>query len=157
MQRLNIPNEILLPEIEKLLASGTCVTLRTKGNSMLPFIVGDRDCVTLEPADNLRLKDIVLAHLPNGHFVLHRIIHIKGEYITLMGDGNLSGKEYCLAKDICGKVRTIRKKGKNIDPNTKAERLKAAVWLKILPVRRHLLAIYRRIYLRNIKFLNDPG
>ena len=159
MQRLSIPNEVLLPEVEKLLSLGTCVTLRTKGNSMLPFIVGDRDCVTLEPTDNFTPGDIVLAHLrKKDQYVLHRILSIKDGLVTLMGDGNLYGREYCQVTDICGKVRTILRKGKiTIDPNNKTERRKAAIWLKLLPVRRYLLAIYRRLYLRNIKFLNGAG
>lgn len=158
MQRLSVPNEVLLPEVDRLLASGTCVTLRTKGNSMLPFIVGDRDCVTLEPSKTFLSGDIVLAHLENGHYVLHRILAIKNEHIILMGDGNLIGKEYCRTTDICGKVCAIIRAGKRaIDPNTPSERRKARVWIKLLPVRRYLLAIYRRVYLRNIKFLNDAG
>ena len=159
MQRLSMPNEVLLPEVERLLSLGTCVTLRTKGNSMLPFIVGNRDCVTLEPTSNLIPGDIVLAHLrKNDRYVLHRILTIKDGLVTLMGDGNLSGKEYCQTTDICGKVCTILRKGKiKIDPNKKTERRKAAIWIKLLPVRRYLLAIYRRIYLRNIRFLNDAG
>ena len=159
MQRLSIPNEVLLPEVERLLSSGTCVTIRTKGNSMLPFIVGDRDCVTVEPANNLIHGDIVLAHLrKNDRYVLHRIIEIKDGLVTLMGDGNLFGREYCQTADICGKVHIILRKGKiMIDPNNKTERRKAAIWIKLLPVRRYLLAIYRRVYLRNIKFLNDAG
>lgn len=158
MQRLSLPNEVLLPEVGKLLASGTCVTLRTKGNSMLPFIVGDRDCVTLEPVNNLHVGDIVLAHLSNGRYVLHRILSIKDKHITLMGDGNIAGREYCLISDICGKVKIILRNGKKaINPNTPFAQRKAFVWIKLLPVRRYLLAIYRRIYLRNIRFLNDGG
>lgn len=158
MQRLSLPNGILLKEVERLLDSGTCVTLRTKGDSMLPFIVGNRDCVTLEPTGELHTGDIVLAHLGNGQYVLHRILFIKDSRITLMGDGNLTGKEYCRTTDVCGKVQFILRNGeKAINPNTRLARWKASVWIKLLPVRRYLLAIYRRVYLRNIKFLNGAG
>ncbi len=125
---------------------------------MLPFIVGNRDCVTLEPVSNPFPGDIVLARLSNGQYVLHRILTITEGHVTLMGDGNLAGKEHCQLTDICGKVRVILKDGqKAVDPNTPSARRKASVWIKLLPVRRYLLAIYRRIYLRNIRFLNDAG
>ena len=50
MKKLILPNEILMGEVERLLSQGTAVTIMTKGNSMLPFIVGERDSVvTAEP------------------------------------------------------------------------------------------------------------
>lgn len=43
MTSINVPNSVLLPEVERLLREGRRVTLRTRGHSMLPFIVGCRD------------------------------------------------------------------------------------------------------------------
>ena len=77
MKKLVLPNEILLGEVERLLSQGTSVTIMTKGNSMLPFIVGERDSVVLKPYGVPRVGDIALAHLHNGAYVLHRIIDIS--------------------------------------------------------------------------------
>lgn len=49
MTSINVPNSVLLPEVERLLREGRRVTLRTRGHSMLPFIVGGRDSVVLRP------------------------------------------------------------------------------------------------------------
>lgn len=145
MQRITVPNEQLLPEVERMLAHGTTVTLRVKGNSMQPFIVGSRDSVVLIPATHLRKGDIVLARLADNRYVLHRILRFQEEEVTLLGDGNLLATEHCLASDISGKVIKIIRNGKYVDADSPAEKRKAALWETALPVRRYLLAIYRRI------------
>lgn len=145
MQRLIVPNEVLLPDVERLLGEGTTVTLRVKGNSMLPFIVGGRDSVTLVKAGRLQKGDMVLARLADRRYVLHRVIRLEGDTATLMGDGNLQGTERCRTADICGKVVKILRNGRTIEPDTRTERCKAALWQRFCPLRRYLLAVYRRI------------
>lgn len=145
MQRVTMPNHIMLPEVERLLNNGTTVTMRVKGNSMLPFIVGDRDSVVLAPARQPHRGDIVLARLADNRYVVHRILSLNGDSVTLRGDGNLIGTERCTTADICGKVIKIIRDGKYVDTDTAMERRKAALWETALPIRRYLLAIYRRI------------
>ena len=43
----SIPNEILLPEVARLIKEGHTVTITVRGNSMNPFLVDRRDRVTL--------------------------------------------------------------------------------------------------------------
>ena len=43
----SIPNEILLPEVARLIKEGHTVTITVLGNSMNPFLVDRRDRVTL--------------------------------------------------------------------------------------------------------------
>lgn len=137
-----VANEILLPEVGRLLAEGHKVELKTKGNSMLPFIVGDRDSVLLCRHESLEPGDIVLAEIGPKHYVLHRIYEVSGNRLTLMGDGNIRGTEHCLTENILGTVELILKPdGRNIVPG------KASVWKHLLPLRRLILGIYRRIIL----------
>lgn len=145
MQHLIIPNNVLLPEVDRLLSEGINVTLKVKGNSMLPFIVGGRDSVVLTKAGNLHCGDMVLARLDDDRYVLHRIIRIEGEQITLMGDGNLIGTERCRLPAISGKVIKVVRNGKYIDVDTPTERRKAKLWKRLKPIRRYLLAVYRRV------------
>jgi len=140
-----IPNEILLPDVEKILRNGMNVTLRVKGNSMLPFIHGDNDSAVLVPANCIQKGDVVLAHLKNNCYIMHRIIRLKGDNVTLMGDGNLQETECCHVSDICGKVTLILRNNKSIDLTSLTERCKAVIWQKLRPIRRYMLAIYRRI------------
>lgn len=140
-----VPNVILLGEVKKLIAEGHHVVIKVKGSSMLPFIVGGRDSVSLvQPAD-LKVGDIVLAEIKEGNFVLHRIKAINGYVVTLMGDGNLCGTERCSKEDVAGKVEMILRNGKEVNPCSCAEKFKVNLWLMMLPLRRWLLAIYRRM------------
>jgi hypothetical protein len=145
LRKLILPNNILLPEVEKLLSQGTEVTLKVRGNSMLPFIVGDRDSVVLIKAQQLKNGDIVLAHLNNSRYVLHRIIKINSIGVSLMGDGNIRGVEHCNMSDICGKVSKIIRNGNYIEIDSNCEICKARLWRILRPIRRYLLGIYRRI------------
>lgn len=144
MTKLIMPNDVLLPEIGRMVADGMTVTLRGKGNSMLPFIVSGRDSVVLSRADSLDKGDIVLARINDGRYVLHRIIRMDGDNIVLMGDGNLKGTEQCTASDILAKAIKIIRNGCYIDTDNLSERRKAIIWRKLRPLRRWLLAIYRR-------------
>lgn len=148
MQRLIVPNHVLLPEVERQLACGTSVTLRVKGNSMLPFIIGDRDSVVLKQTDQPRKGDIVLARLVNGCYVLHRIVALQGQEVVLRGDANLMGTERCCMDNISGKVIKIIRNGKYVDADSPIEKCKATLWESALPIRRYLLALYKRIYKR---------
>lgn len=144
--KITIPNVILLAEVERMLKEGINVTLRTKGNSMLPFIHGGKDSVILTGTFLLCKGDIVLAKTDKDNYVLHRVIEISSQNVILMGDGNLRGTETCHRENICGKVITILQNGKKINPYSQKARWLSACWFRLLPIRKYLLVIYRIIY-----------
>lgn len=134
-----ISNEILFPEVDEMLREGREVEFRPKGSSMLPFIRGDVDSVVLVRKDSVEAGDIVLARV-GTRYILHRVIRVEGEKITMMGDGNVRGTESCTAADVLGTVvQIVRPSGKARTPG------KGRFWKVLRPVRRYLLAIYRRI------------
>lgn len=139
----------MLGEVERMLRAGQGVTLRAKGNSMLPFIRGDRDSVELQPADEVSDGDVVLACLSGAAYVLHRVIAIDGDNVTLMGDGNVSGTELCLKKDVSGVVTRIICDGKIVDCHSRGYRVKVRIWRWLLPLRRYMLYLYCHIILKN--------
>lgn len=149
ISRKTAPTELLMNEALLLIEEGRRVVVRVKGNSMLPFLRGDKDSVELEKASEIKCGDIVLAYVEECRFVLHRIIKIDGERVVLMGDGNLKGCEYCRIEDIKAKAVNIIKpaKGgyKKISCTDRTHMRKAYLWKKLLPVRRYILAIYKRI------------
>ena len=145
MQKKVVANHTMVTEISRLVNEGTQVTFVPKGSSMLPFIRGNKDSVVLIKDENIEPLDIVLAKVGDS-YVLHRILTIDNDRITLMGDGNLAGKERCTRGDILAKVIKIIKDGKQIDCTEKTHKRKVIIWNKLLPVRRYLLAIYRRIF-----------
>lgn len=144
MKKIVLPNDILLSEVARLVAEGESVTIRTKGNSMLPFIRGERDSVVLEAPDEFGVMDIVLAEIRQGMFVLHRVVDMNGDEVVLMGDGNLVGRERCLRNDVAAKAVAIVKDGKKVDCRSRGHLCRARIWKSLLPLRRYLLAIYRR-------------
>ena len=149
ISRKTARTELLMNEALLLIEEGKRVIVRVKGSSMLPFLRGDKDSVELEKASEIKCGDIVLAYVEECRFVLHRIIRIDGERVVLMGDGNLKVCEYCRIEDIKAKAVNIIKpaKGgyKKISCTDRTHMRKAYLWKKLLPVRRYILAIYKRI------------
>lgn len=140
MKKMTIPNEILLEQASDLLSRGIEVVIMTKGNSMLPFIHGERDSVNLKRKDTVEVGDIVLARIAKGKYVLHRVFSIDGDSLVLMGDGNLQGTESCARADVLGTVTEI------ISPDDRSRKPgKGRLWRRMLPVRRYLLWIYKRL------------
>lgn len=72
----SIPNEILLPEVARLIKEGHTVTITVRGNSMNPFLVDRRDRVTLGDFTTEQLQPgvAVLARDLTERIVFHRII-----------------------------------------------------------------------------------
>ena len=147
MNKVVVPNAILLGEVKSLLAEGKDVVIPTKGSSMLPFIRGSRDSVALRKLETLEVGDIVLAEIRKGVYVLHRVFELDGDDVTLMGDGNLRGVEKCRRCDVAGTALKVLKDGvKEVDcRGTKAMR-KARIWRRIRPFRRIILGFYRRLF-----------
>ena len=64
---MKIANDILIPEIERLLKDGKEVRFTPSGVSMRPFIEGDRDSVILTSLSrNPRIGDILLVRLESN-------------------------------------------------------------------------------------------
>ena len=158
INEVQFPNAILLPEIVKMLNEGHTVTLRLKGFSMRPFLEDGRDKALLTKPVNPKVGDPVLAEVGPKHFVLHRIISIQGDDVVLRGDGNLVvlrgdgnlGTEQCKLKDVQGAVIGFYRKGRETLDRTDGLkwRIYSWFWTRLFPIRRYLLAFYRRIWLK---------
>ena len=144
-------NSEFLPEVVKMLNERHTVTLRLRGFSMRPFLEDGRDKALLTKPVTIKKGDAVLAVTP-GHYVLHRIISIKGENVVLRGDGNI-GVERCSLADIKGFAIGFYRKGRTKLDRTNGLkwRVYSLVWTTLFPLRRYLLAFYRRIWLKMFK------
>ena len=139
MDKRVLPHDILLGEVAAVLSEGREVVISPTGNSMLPFIRDGRDRVVLRKQDDLAVGDIVLMYT-GGRYILHRVIEIDGEQVTLMGDGNLKSVEHGTRAEVIGTVTEIlRPGGRSVRPGT------GRFWRVLKPVRRYILAIYRRL------------
>ena len=138
--------EIVTESIRRT-ANEESVTLPVNGHSMLPFIVGWRDCVILQKPIQPKVGDVVVAWVEGRRYVLHRIIRIDGECVTLMGDGNQNVSETCTLSDVKAlATHVVDVRGRTHDLYSKRRRWAAKVWWHVRPVRRYLLAIYRRTH-----------
>lgn len=145
---IQFANADFLPEVVKMLNQGHTVTLRLRGFSMRPFLENDRDKALLVKPSAVKVGDPVLAEVSQGHYVLHRIDRLEGENVTLRGDGNL-GVEHCKREDIVGGIIGFYRKGRIRMDRTDGWkwRLYSFFWVRLLPVRRYLLGIYRRLWI----------
>lgn len=143
-----IPNAVLLPEVVRLLNEGHTVTIGLKGFSMRPFLEDGRDKALITKARNIKKGNAVLAEVSPRHYVLHRIVKIEGDNVTLRGDGNL-GTEHCKLEDVKGFVIEFYRKGRTKPDKTNGWKwtIYSAIWCSLFPIRRYLLAFYRRIWI----------
>ena len=129
-----ISNREIFSIARDTLLEGSTVRITVNGESMLPFFRSG-STITLRPVreEDIRKYNVVMADA--GHaFVVHRIIAIDNENVTLLGDGNIYGTERVTRDKIYGTV--------DCSP---LHRFFAKRWLWMRPVRRFPLAIFRRI------------
>ncbi len=136
----------IIAEAIRLVDEGVSVTLPVNGRSMLPFIIGGKESVILQKPVSLQEGDVVLAWVDGCRHVVHRIIRIEGDSVTLMGDGNLAGTEHCALADVKAKVtHVVNADGIAHEIDNGWRRRAARIWFRLRPLRRYLLAIYKRL------------
>lgn len=144
---IKVENNILIPKIIELLDAGHTVTLGLRGYSMRPYLEDGRDKALLAKPTYIQRGDVVLAMIDNKRYVLHRIVRIKGDEVTLRGDGNV-GTERCTESDIKAFAVGFYRKGREKIESTNSLKWRtySALWCLMFPIRRYLLGIYRRLY-----------
>jgi len=145
---MKVANDILIPELGRLIAEGKEVRFTPSGVSMRPYIEGDKDSVILAPLTREPKRgDILLASVTNlcgrQTYVLHRLVRIENHSLyILQGDGNLAGEERCSRGDIIGVVTRIESPSGRCKPLTNGR-----LWYVLKPLRKWLLKIYRHTIL----------
>lgn len=148
---MRVENDILIPELARLLNEEKEVRFTPSGNSMRPFIEGEKDSVVLAPLNRPPRKgDILLArvHIADRMtYVLHRVLRVEENeqktIYVLQGDGNLQGEERCTRDEIIGIVKRVEY------PSGKRKmHSSACLWQCLMPYRRYLLKIYRHTWLK---------
>ncbi|MDR0989295.1 MAG: S24/S26 family peptidase [Prevotellaceae bacterium] len=143
-----LPGDVLLPEIARLIGQGHTVTLTVKGNSMNPFFVDSRDSLTLAPftPEVLRRGTVVLARTSDHRVVFHRIVRRRGNELLLQGDGNVRQTELSDVSGVMGVLVVAIRKGKEFPVSGTVWRVYSFCWMGLRPARRWLLALYRRCF-----------
>ncbi|MBQ0081083.1 MAG: S24/S26 family peptidase [Alistipes sp.] len=127
-------NRKIFSMVRDILLQGEEVSVAVRGQSMLPFFLSGQT-IHLRPLKDGEIKKghVVLADT-GKNFVVHRIIKIEAEVVTLFGDGNIKATEKVKPEMIYGIVKC-----------SKAHLFLARIWLWIRPLRRYPLWIIKRI------------
>ena len=140
---VKLPNHELMETVRSLTRQGLQTLFPIRGRSMRIFVEDGRDKAILAPFDPARLKkgDVVLAWVAEGYYVLHRIVLLEGDLLTLMGDGNVHGTEHCKRSDVIAKAIGFVRKGRNETDWTTGWKwtVYSWIWTRMLPLRRWLL------------------
>lgn len=115
----------------------------TVGVSMRPLLRAHRDRVIIRPLGDRRLRrgELPLYRLPNGKYVLHRVIAVKQDHYIIRGD-NTYLNEKVPDEWVLGVMTEIYRGNRHFTAENKAYRLYAWFWQAIYPLR----ALLRRAY-----------
>lgn len=129
--------------LRELLDAGQTVQLPVSGNSMLPFLIHNRDSVTLtRPETPLKAGDIVLYQRPTGEYILHRICRITDQGFYALGDAQMLIEGPLDPDCVFGRVTAAVRKGKTLTPGTPLWDFFARVWIRMIPCRHVLMRLY---------------
>lgn len=96
--------------IVDLLRRGHAVRFQVRGDSMHP-IIREHDFVQVEPRENVRAGDVVLALAGRG-LTAHRVIRIDAATFVMRGDNATAADEQLPVSAILGVVVSVERGGK---------------------------------------------
>ncbi|MBQ2952379.1 MAG: S24/S26 family peptidase [Clostridia bacterium] len=112
-ETLQVALQDMMPLFREQLAAGKKVRFTPHGNSMWPMLRSGRDMVELSALpQQLRKHDLVLYQRANGHYVLHRIVHMDQGSITCSGDRQLRCESGLQPSQMIALVKAFRRNGR---------------------------------------------
>ncbi len=138
-----VANDILFSNVKSDIKAGKEVKITAKGNSMLPFI-RTGDTVVLGKAHRLRTGMVVLVEPQEGVYILHRIVKLGENEMTLYGDGNLGIKEVVPYTSVVAVVKSVCRGSKQIFYGSLNWKVRNFLWPKNKFLRKYSLKIYRK-------------
>lgn len=157
----------LSPVMLECLAAGQEVVLTVTGNSMSPFLRHQRDQVVLRPCSDpsaLQPGAIPFYRRENGQYVLHRIVERDdgqvavrygdkatypsagdGLQYTLLGDAQWITEPGIRPEQVVAYATAFIRKGKRWECDSSAYRRNRLFWHRLLPLRKNLIWLDRRL------------
>lgn len=141
---------------DELLAGRSVITF-TSGVSMEPLLHDKRKknathVLIVPMRDKCSVGDMPLALLPDGRYIIHRIIRVEEKagkvYYVTRGD-NCIGCEYISQEAVLGVVKEVYYKNRTVEVTDRGYLLYVKTWMKLYPVRRirmKIRGILARIY-----------
>lgn len=133
--------------LKALAEEGKAVNMTVAGNSMNPFLVHGRDAVCFEKRNReLHVGDIVFYQRKNGQYIMHRICKTKPEGFYLVGDAQTEIEGPIEEAQIFAVVTKVRRNGICIGPGDFWWEFFEHIWIRMLPIRPAVRAIYNICY-----------
>ena len=130
--------------LRELTEEGKEVSMRIAGNSMVPFLVHERDYIYFKKPDRiLRKGDMVFYQRRDGSFVMHRICKVKDGQYYMVGDGQTVIEGPIEEYQIFALITQVNRKGKISKPGDFCWDFFEKIWINLIPYRPILSKIYR--------------
>ncbi len=127
-QVVKLTSDLFLEVSAHLLGGGYGICFRAEGESMHPTI-RHGELVTVAPARpaDIKADDIVVCRNRRG-IVAHRVVRIEplgrgGDAFVLCGDSPAAGEEDVAPQQVVGRLVSVVRCGRSIDPGSRATRL----------------------------------
>lgn len=117
---------------------------------MAPFLCHNRDYIYFtKPERELRRGDMVFYQRDNGQYVMHRIYRVKHEGYYMVGDAQTQIEGPLRRDQIFAVITQVKRAGKMIRPGDFWWEFFEHIWIRIVPARRTVMALYGRLAGKN--------
>lgn len=145
---METPEEFLVL-LRELTARGDDVPLTVTGNSMSPFLRGNRDTVVLSSINRpLKRGDIVFYLRENGSCILHRIKRIKKNGYFFVGDAQTAVEGPVGREQLLAVVTAVVRDGERLSSGDAKWNFYKYVWIRLVRLRPVIVKIYSKIKAR---------
>lgn len=143
----------LMPAIKEQLLSGGSVRFSPNGTSMLPMLRQGVDTVVLSPLpQQLKPYDLPLYQRDNGQYVLHRIVAVKEDTYSCVGDNQFQLERGVRQDQMIGYVTTFYRGEKACSVRSLSHRVYCRIWHWTRGIRhvwRWGISVMRRFFGKN--------
>lgn len=132
--------------LREVTEAGKTAGMRIAGNSMVPFLVHERDDIFFKKPDTpLKKGDMVFYQRSDGQFVMHRIYRITPDGIYTVGDAQTLIEGPLGREQIFARIVSVRRKGKELGPDSFCWKFFQYVWIRMVPLRPLAMKLYGRL------------
>ena len=129
--------------LRDLTDEGKEVSLLIAGNSMLPFLVHERDYIYFKKPDSeLKKGDMVFFQRVDGAFVMHRIKKVTPQGYYIVGDAQTYIEGPIRREQIFARITRVKRKGKIVKPGDFWWEFFEHVWINMVSLRPIFTGLY---------------
>ena len=136
--------------LREIAEEGKVVSMLIAGGSMAPFLCHNRDYIySTKPERELRRGDMVFYQRDSGQYVMHRIYRVKHEGYYMVGDAQTQIEGPLRRDQIFAVITQVKRDGKMIRPGDFWWEFFEHIWIRIVPARRIVTALYGMLWGKN--------